>query len=276
MKRCLNFSLFFLACLFSSSFTPVVSEEISHDKFVIHAIPKCGTHFIQRVIKLLTDKDINHAKLSFNALNDIEKRHEILRIYQDYDTSSINLLKKNGYKVVAMVRDPRDALISFLYHMRNRKGQGQRRDFFTVSSNFDELTFDEQLMALIKGDYGMLSYLTFYRSRVGWSQDPHCLMIKYEDLVGSKGGGDDALQAESVVDIANYLNIELTDAKLEWVLNKMYLKKGADIANDDNNVFTRSSTGNWKKFLKKEHRKAFKKAAGNLLIQLGYEKDNNW
>ena len=34
--------------------------------------------------------------------------------------------------------------------------------------------------------------------------------------------------------------------------------------------------GGWKNFFQEEHKQAFKKIAGDLLIELGYETDLNW
>lgn len=276
MTTFLRFGLLFvMAYMLPSSQSLISREEISHDKFIIHAIPKCGTHLIERMITLLTDKNIHTTGLSLETLKDFENRHLILRIFQGYNSSAINFLEKNDYKAIAMIRDPRDALISFVFYMREYKGCGQRRDFFFVSPNFDELSFDEQLTALIEGGYGMLSYLNFYGARAGWSLDPYCLRIKYEDLVGKEGGGNNELQLQAILDIAQYLNIELTDSKLQFILDNIYVKTGNDVM-INKNVFTRASKGNWSNFFNQKHRDMFKRAAGKLLIDLGYEKDYNW
>ncbi len=35
-------------------------------------------------------------------------------------------------------------------------------------------------------------------------------------------------------------------------------------------------TGDWRSHFTEEHKKMFKEAAGNLLVELGYEKNNDW
>lgn len=269
----------FFCCLFflfaQLPISQIPSDEVKHDKFVIHSIPKCGTHFIQHVITLMLNKSCPHSPLSIDALRKTECQNQILRIFDGYSTASLNLLKKENYKIITMVRDPRDALISLLFYMRSYKGKGQRRDFYVVCPNFDDLSFDKQLEALIVGTKDMQSYLTFYTSLAGWALNPYSLMIRYEDLVGNEGGGSDALQAQAIQDIANYLNINLTNGLLNHILHNMYVKKGKNLVHEKN-VFVRSSIGNWSTFMKKKHRKLFKKHAGNLLIQLGYEKNNDW
>ena len=41
-------------------------------------------------------------------------------------------------------------------------------------------------------------------------------------------------------------------------------------------TFRSGKTGEWRKHFTDEHKKIFKDVAGDLLIRLGYEKDNNW
>jgi hypothetical protein len=41
-------------------------------------------------------------------------------------------------------------------------------------------------------------------------------------------------------------------------------------------TFRSGKTGEWKKHFTPEHMKLFKDVAGDLLIRLGYEKDNDW
>jgi hypothetical protein len=41
-------------------------------------------------------------------------------------------------------------------------------------------------------------------------------------------------------------------------------------------TFRSGKTGEWQKHFTDEHKKIFKSIAGDLLIRLGYEKDNDW
>lgn len=262
----------FLVFLVGSA--PVIAEPVSHDRFALHAIPKCGTHFIQRLVKLLTGRNSFNANLTEEGLRYSESHGAILRSFQLYSPEHIQFLKAHHTKLISIYRDPRDALISHLFYMQTFKGQGTKRDFFSVSNDFDDLSFDDQLTSLILGT-GMTSYLDFYYKRIGWTQDPYCLAVRYEDLVGFIGGGSDELQCQTIVDIANYLNMELSSEKLHYVMDNCYQKQGDDIE-IDGQVFKRSSTGNWQMFFKPNHKKLFKKRFGRQLIELGYEKNMAW
>jgi hypothetical protein len=41
-------------------------------------------------------------------------------------------------------------------------------------------------------------------------------------------------------------------------------------------TFRSGKTGEWKKHFTQEHKRIFKNVASDLLIRLGYEKDNDW
>jgi hypothetical protein len=250
----------------------------NYDDFMVHVIPKCGTHFMHRTLELLLDTKMLTTGTNFRGVHVGEDRGFPIRIFGPFDPLVETYMKQKHIKLVTVYRDPRDALISHLFYMRTffktDPNIGRQRDFFKVCANFDDLTFDEQLTALIKGTDDMMSYLDFYNTRIKWTLDSKCLGIKYEDLVGAGGGGDDKKQTMAIVKLANYINFQLTQDKLEYVLGNMYSKK-EDIQQEEK-TFVRASIGNWKTFFKPQHKKLFKQKLGKVLVKLGYEKNENW
>ncbi len=57
-----------------------------------------------------------------------------MRTFQPYQDFFFQTLKDAGHKTISMVRDPRDALISHVFYMRNYpknpNGDNRKRDFF--------------------------------------------------------------------------------------------------------------------------------------------------
>ena len=41
-------------------------------------------------------------------------------------------------------------------------------------------------------------------------------------------------------------------------------------------TFRTGKTGEWKKYYKDQHKTLFKEVAGDVLVRLGYEKNNDW
>ncbi len=253
------------------------SWQVDHDLFIIHAIPKCGTHYIQRTINLMTNQEIINRNVNVPKLTEACLNNQILRSFQPYQDALFQILKKTGHKTLSMIRDPRDALISHAFYMRtfaNRPGDKTKRDFFTVGNDYDNLTFEQQIDSLIKGSEYSNSYIDFYRDRLGWALNPESLTVKYEDLVGNAGGGNDKIKRAVVLKIAEFINLDISDKKLQFVLDNMYVDFGE--INLDDKVFEHSSIGNWRKFLSEKQINLIKKKIGKEIIQLGYEKNNNW
>jgi hypothetical protein len=96
---------------------------------------------------------------------------------------------------------------------------------------------------------------------------PYALTVRFEDLVGSNGGGDDAKQLATVKAIAKHASIELSEERAQEIASNLFGNKG---------TFRKGQIGAWKEEFTAEHKDLFKQYGGELLIKLGYEKDLNW
>ena len=92
-------------------------------------------------------------------------------------------------------------------------------------------------------------------------------VIRFENLVGEKGGGSRKLQEEEIYRIANALSIQLDEEHLNKVREEMW---------GETWTFRKGQIGDWKKWFNKEHKEVFKEKMGDLLISLGYETNNDW
>ena len=48
-----------------------------------------------------------------------------------------------------------------------------------------------------------------YRSMLNWQDSPHCLIVRYEDLAGPRGGGSSEQQWQSLQAITDFLGLPL-------------------------------------------------------------------
>ncbi len=246
------------------------------EPFVIHSIPKCGTHLIQRLVWFLTGRSIlvdnNPSQDDLRTAFDSAQAY---RIHAPFNPNLLNSITQLwGHKLICMLRDPRDALVSHTFYMRSFEGSGLKRDFFTVSEQFDSLSFDEQLTSLMVGSEHSPSYMNFYEKRTGWALSGKALPVYFEDLVGSQGGGIDRRQRHAIMQIAKYIGIKVSKKELKMIQQQVF-KERPD-KEQDGKTFERGHIGNWKTFFTDEHKELFKQSYGQLLIDLGYEKDLNW
>lgn len=253
-----------------------LSPAFAHDKFLIHTIPKCGTHFLENVIKEMTGKStITSQELPFSSrLDTTEMNKKILRFNLPFNRELAKEISRKRYKLLCIYRDPRDALISLVVYMRSYKGQGQERDFFYVIPEFDDLSFDEQLISVMTSEKKPLNYFSLYFARLNWQLLPFALGVRYENLVGSKGGGDDVQQLKEIMNIAEHINLSLPVKRAREIASTIYHSSGKEMI--DGIEFVHGKVGSWKRFMKPVHKEIFKERFGEVLIRLGYEKNNNW
>lgn len=126
--------------------------------------------------------------------------------HPDLETSILQANIKN----ILMVRHPADIAISNVHYIMDRKNGHRLHSYF--SEQLDD--FDERLEAVI---FGVPSkYLNQRRSPslvehieryAGWAGSKNCHIVRYEEVVGSKGGGSDEAQFACLKDLYNFLDV---------------------------------------------------------------------
>ena len=250
---------------------------LKHDDFIITPIPKAGTHLLMRCVRLMTGKNVTglQGRTPEASLDQAKQANHILK-YHHFNKKVAMILEQRGYKNIFLCRDPRDACVSLIFYLDRWKGtEKTQRDFFVVPENWDQLSFDEKLDELITGK-NCLSYIkTWYKRLVPWSMKSDTLIVRFEDLIGAKGGGSDEVQQQTLIKIANYIHLDIDSAKLQTISQILYnptsspeMYKGV--------TYAPGQIGNWKRFFNEEHKRDFKKLYNKLLVRFGYEKDRNW
>lgn len=67
--------------------------------------------------------------------------------------------------------------------------------------------------------------------------NPHALVVRFENLVGPKGSGSEILQKNEVKRIANYLELTVSDEEIEEVCQKLF---------GGTKTFKKGQIGTWK------------------------------
>lgn len=241
------------------------------------SIPKCGTHLLSKCLKLLTGRNIYMF---------VPGR---LKPYAHYHASpeDIKLLTKlafDGYWVSHLVytperaqllaaadcakffiyRDPRDQLISFIFYTRMRKNVWPQANDMTMNELIFDLMTTSKAMTNDPPGFGIVG---LYKNYLAWMNVPGMLSIRFEDLIGPDGGGNQQAQDRTIQQIAKHIGLKLSREQLEHVKKQLFGGTG---------TFRKGVIGQWKRYFTDEHKKVFKEVAGQLLIDLGYEKDMEW
>jgi len=228
-------------------------------KVYVTSVPKCGTHLLLRTLYFLTGFEVKW--IHFPTRNDAEDK--VLVNHMTFSKTSF-LLKRKDCKGFFIYRDPRDMVVAYA---------------FARLHVYKNLTLDEIILKLI--EESIYTHVVLARARgikavydlfLPWKNYSQFYTVRFEDLVGPQGGGSKEIQYETIKNMAQYLKIEVTDEQIDEIANEVF---GGSVPGSLN-TFRTGQIGSWKNYFNEQHKEAFKKIAGQLLIDLGYEKDLDW
>jgi len=122
-----------------------------------------------------------------------------------YTNVLLDVIKLLGIRPILMTRDPRAVLVSGVDYVMQQSGHA-------LHKGFRQLDRRQQIELMLAGGPVGSAMLRPLRERCmalqPWFGDPQVLWLKFEDLVGRRGGGDDACQHRSLSGLAAYLGID--------------------------------------------------------------------
>ncbi len=236
--------------------------------FRLLTVPKSGTHLIEKILK----------EFGYN------KSGPPHHIFYKVRLAFRNLNPKVGY--VAAIRDPRDVMISlvhfvdkiFQYNLRDnfKYGGWTTRNKVLIRKWLNDTSFDQKLMHVINTNplvgadfkWVLTDQLNEARRLLKIKPLPNnIILVRYEDLVGPKGGGSSKAQKEAIQKMANHLRVKLTDQKMQSILDNVW---------GGTKTFRKGTIGQWKEVFNAKHIQAFKNNWNACLLDLGYEYDPDW
>lgn len=235
------------------------------ESLFVMTIPKSGTFLTAKAINLLTGYPIGGSPMNHNLFNE-----DFLEKYVGIKTTAhlvacFEPLRTNeAVKKILVIRDLRDISISAVYWLRNNDWYSYTIDHtpFYQAGNFDD-----QLLYMINIPHEEFSIKSFANRAIAWMNTPGILTIKFEDLIGEKGGGSREKQMETLHKIAAHLDVTVSDEKVEQIANQLWGKGGN---------FRKGLINQWKTDFTETHKSLFKEIMGEELIQLGYETSLDW
>lgn len=271
--RWLLFSFIFL------SSTSLFADTYPNTSIVVITIPKSGTHMLSNIITKLTERryasswpiqrkfpweecwDLPLSKL--DPLTDPTNRFFVLTHLMFQDDYQAMLVSKQC-KVFFMYRDPRDQIISAYFYLKNHPKWPPHSFSEEMETFIFEMIDQKEIADPYHKTKGVLDFYSHY---LPWMDLPGIFCVRFEDLVGSAGGGSDEKRKAALKGIRDHLGVSMSDEQLF---------AAADALDGRSITFRAGKINSWREFFNEEHKRAFKRAAGQLLITLGYETDFDW
>ncbi|MHA2358189.1 MAG: sulfotransferase domain-containing protein [Candidatus Heimdallarchaeaceae archaeon] len=264
-------------------------------KVFINSLPKSGTNLIAKALDLfgfhhahnldsglfLRDKWQNRVRRLLNrprkqgyiiGINHpIEiSRSSVDRILQktqtgEYITAHVGfsedvLLKalELDFKTIQMIRDPRAIAASYVPYVAKTKSNPLFKEFSQKSK-------EEQYRIVLEGFQGKnISKQTLYTSCLSvepWINSEDTLVVKFEDIVGEKGGGNNEIQREVLEKIS--LHIDAPKDKIDQVIENIF--------GPGRHTFRKGKIDSWKEEIPKDIQKAMTTQLEPILKKWNYD-----
>ena len=161
-------------------------------------------------------------------------------------------------------RDPRDVVVSHVFYVTDIKARHVHHNYYQSLPDFNaRLTVS--ILGKPDANIEFLNIGDRFAPYLGWLDHDQVLTIHFEDLIHARAATLNRIMEHLLVRAPLQTNRQLILNSLETSINPK-----------NSPTFRSGKTGEWKKYFTDEHKKIFKDAAGDLLIKLGYEKDNDW
>ncbi|MBV7269168.1 sulfotransferase domain-containing protein [Winogradskyella luteola] len=238
-------------------------------KVILNSLPKSGTHLLESLFlqlplmrhcgkKTLRLEIQNSVNSKLGVLSSI-KKGQFLLSHMQYHKGALQTIVANKTKIIHLVRDPRDVLISHLNYIERMDTTQKAHKFL---AEYD--TRFEKLKAMINGKKDILEPFPEVLDKfLPWTQLDEVLCIKFEHLIGPNGGGNKQKQIDTVKKICNYISIELNDKQIDNICGKIYSVKSS--------TFNKGKIGNWRHVLDKEEKQWLNNTIEKKILSYGYK-----
>ncbi len=249
-----------------------------------NSFPKSGTHLLTQVLQGFTrlgpavdsglpavvtyDGITGRQRSPSQVLNDLERLlpGDIAYGHLHALPEVAEFLCQPAAAVYFILRDPRDVVVSHVHYVTEIETNHIHHAYYTQELK----DFDQRLRTSILGLPGEQIPFPDIRRRfepyLGWLERSEVLTLRFEDFLS------DREQALGAI----YDHAASRGFLAAFERGQAVRLLGESIDPQRSPTFRSGKAGGWKTAFNPENKKLFKDVAGELLVQLGYEKDTGW
>jgi len=161
-------------------------------------------------------------------------------------------------------RDLRDVVVSHVFYVTDMEARHVHHDYYQSLPDFDA-RLSVSILGRPDSDAEFPDIAKRFAPYLDWINQPEVLTIHFEDLIHDRAATLTRIMGHLLDRFPLSATRQLILDSLETSINP---KKSP--------TFRSGKTGEWKKHFTDEHKEIFKAVAGDLLVKLGYEKNNDW
>jgi len=228
---------------------------------LINEYPKCGASWLRNILSETLGINKNRGNWNKYRIMGIVGRNSIIQRHWK--------LKVNC-RTIIMLRDPRDVMVSFYFFEKfflknfsliNNYSDGSK---FKIEEEIEQyIRVKTENSTLSTPGFNYIDFWNFYKN------NNDVMFIKYEDL--KKDTFNVVKKALNYIENTNVSNITIEKVIKENNIHKM---KKKDKRNEG--FYRKGIIGDWQNYFTDNAKDYFKLKYSNMLVEMGYEKDNNW
>ena len=244
--------------------------------------PKSGSHLLLQVLNGFT-RIMPYAYVAAEPIRTIEKdgrrrttnvvssdlRHIPKGVigwgYVEAAPENVAVLCQPGRVNYFIYRDPRDMLVSQVFFATDMHEEHGMHAFYKSLPDFGE-RLKVAIIGIDRNGLKMVSVKQRYEGVFQWLETPGVMCIRFEDLINNRDATLNAMLDE----------VERTGNKIPTPRDEALGILVEAIQPKKSHTFRSGKTGGWREYFTEEHKALFKDVAGDLLVGLGYEDDNQW
>ncbi|MBX3037001.1 MAG: sulfotransferase domain-containing protein [Anaerolineales bacterium] len=246
------------------------------------SFPKSGTHLLDQILLGFSNvapyaKRLHSFYAEYEGESGKKRAPESalawLDSLQNNDVASAHLFARpDAIKKVCspkfipyfIFRDPRDVVVSHVFYVTEMESKHVHHAYYQSLPNFDE-RLKVSILGRQDTNIEFPNIAERFAPYLDWLNHKEVLSIHFEDLIHNR--------TETLTKIMNYF---LDKVPLQTSRQLILDSLEASINPTKSPTFRSGKTGEWKKHFNEQHKQIFKEVAGDLLLKLGYEKDNTW
>ncbi len=244
--------------------------------------PKSGSHLLLQILNGFTrilpyryvDADPirtitrdGRRRTSDEVLSDLENvpKGVIGWGYLEATRDNISFLTSSGRVNYFIYRDPRDMLVSQVFFATDLYEEHGMHAYYRSLPDFSA-RLKVAITGIDRDGLRMVSVKQRYEGVFQWLEQKDVMCIRFEDLINDRQAALTAMLDE----------VEKTGCKIPAPRPRALSVLMDAIQPKKSHTFRSGKTGGWREHFSDEDKKLFKDVAGDLLVKLGYEKDNDW
>jgi hypothetical protein len=231
-------------------------------RVLVVSLPKAGTHLVERAVCLHPRlyrrflPTLNPENVGEDGLAGVvraQRPGQVVVAHLPFDPAYPELLA--DVKTLFVIRDPRDMALSLAHYIESR---GDHPLHFAYSERPDARS---RIELAILGDAEARppapSLESLLAGFAGWLESG-ALVVRFEELIGARGGGDDDTQARMIRAIYDHLGLAVPE------------RLSGRLFSSASPTFRRGEIGGWRESFDPALEALFTQEAGNCMEVYGY------